>query len=149
MKLQLSDNFTMPAASLYLFEITVLLLLIPLVDRIVYPALRRAGIDFTPLKKIAVGMLFATGSVMMAGVMEIQRKKFLANHGYVTQDPFHNAPVNASQMNVFYQLPQYLLQGTGEVLVSIPGIETEDTLKPLMVKIPVLVQLLTLSIPSS
>lgn len=110
----------MPAASLYLFEITMLLILIPIVDRILYPALRHFGFDFTPLRKMGVGMLFAMGSVIMAGLMEIERKKFIDAHGYFEQDPF-DTPVNASQMNIFYQVPQYVLQGTGEVLTSIPG----------------------------
>lgn len=120
MKLKLSDHFTMPAASLYLFEITMLLILIPVVDRIIYPMLRHFGVDFTPLKKMGVGMLFAMGSVIVAGLMEIQRKRFIATHGYFQQHPF-NTPVNASQMNIFYQVPQYVLMGTGEVLTSIPG----------------------------
>lgn len=121
MKLKLSDHFTMPAASLYLFEITMLLILIPVVDRIIYPMLRHFGVDFTPLKKMGVGMLFAMGSVIVAGLMEIQRKRFIAAHGYFQQHPF-NTPVNASQMNIFYQVPQYVLMGTGEVLTSIPGL---------------------------
>lgn len=121
MKLKLSDHFTMPAASLYLFEITMLLILIPVVDRIIYPMLHHFGVDFTPLKKMGVGMLFAMGSVIVAGLMEIQRKRFIATHGYFQQHPF-NTPVNASQMNIFYQVPQYVLMGTGEVLTSIPGL---------------------------
>lgn len=120
MKLQLSEHFTMPAASLYLFEITMLLILIPIVDRIIYPTLRHFGVNFTPLRKMGVGMLFATGSVIMAGLMEIERKKYIASHGYFEQHPF-DTPVNASQMNIFFQVPQYVLMGTGEVLTSIPG----------------------------
>ena len=120
MKLKLSKHFTMPAASLYLFEISMLLILIPIADRIIYPALRYFGFDFTPLRKMGVGMLFATGSVIMAGLMEIERKKYIDSHGYFEQHPF-DTPVNASQMNIFYQVPQYVLQGTGEVLTAIPG----------------------------
>ena len=120
MKLKLSEHFTMPAASLYLFEITMLLILIPIVDRIIYPSLRYFGIDFTPLKKMGVGMLFAMGSVLMAGFMEIERKKYIHTHGYFKQHPFDTL-VNASQMNIFYQVSQYVLRGTGQVLTSIPG----------------------------
>ena len=78
----------MPAASLYLFEITMLLILIPIVDGIIYPSLRYFGIDFTPLKKMGVGMLFAMGSVLMAGFMEIERKKYIHTHGYFKQHQF-------------------------------------------------------------
>ncbi|XP_027047554.1 solute carrier family 15 member 4-like [Pocillopora damicornis] len=133
MKLKLSEHFTMPAASLYLFEITMLLILIPIVDRIIYPSLRYFGIDFTPLKKMGVGMLFAMGSVLMAGFMEIERKKYIDTHGYFKQHPF-DTPVNASQMNIFYQVPQYVLQGTGEVLTSIPGLAFAYSQSPLYLR---------------
>ncbi|XP_022792580.1 solute carrier family 15 member 4-like [Stylophora pistillata] len=133
MKLKLSQHFTMPAASLYLFEITMLLILIPIVDRIIYPSLRYFGIDFTPLKKMGVGMLFAMGSVFMAGLMEIERKKYIDTHGYFEQHPF-DTPVNASQMNIFYQVPQYVLQGTGEVLTSIPGLAFAYSQSPLYLR---------------
>lgn len=133
MKLQLSGHFTMPAASLYLFEITMLLILIPIVDRILYPALRHFGFDFTPLRKMGVGMLFAMGSVIMAGLIEIERKKYIDAHGYFEQHPF-DTPVNASQMNIFYQVPQYVLQGTGEVLTSIPGLAFAYSQSPLYLR---------------
>ena len=120
MRLRLSEHFTVPAASLYLFEITMLLILIPIADRVIYPALRHFGFNFTPLRKMGVGMLFATGSITVAAVIEIRRKDFIAAYGYFPQDPF-DTPVNASQMNIFYQVPQYVLQGTGEVLTAIPG----------------------------
>lgn len=133
MKLKLSEHFTMPAASLYLFEITMLLILIPIVDRVIYPTLRHFGINFTPLRKMGVGMLFAMGSVIMAGLMEIERKNYISTHGYFEQHPF-DTPVNASQMNIFYQVPQYVLMGTGEVLTSIPGLAFAYSQSPLYLR---------------
>lgn len=133
MKLKLSEHFTMPAASLYLFEITMLLILIPIVDRVIYPTLRHFGINFTPLRKMGVGMLFAMGSVIMAGIMEIERKNYISTHGYFEQHPF-DTPVNASQMNIFYQVPQYVLMGTGEVLTSIPGLAFAYSQSPLYLR---------------
>ena len=118
MKLKINDKFSFPAASLAIFEIVTVLVLIPLIDRVVYPGLRRVGFNFTPLRRIGVGLIFAAGSVALAGFIEIERKK---KFGRVTQIVF-NRTVNASNMSVFYQVPQYILQGTSEALVSTTGV---------------------------
>ena len=118
MKLKINDKFSFPAASLAIFEIVTVLVLIPLIDRVVYPGLRRVGFNFTPLRRIGVGLIFAAGSVALAGFIEIERKK---KFGRVTQIVF-NRTVHASNMSVFYQVPQYILQGTSEALVSTTGV---------------------------
>ena len=120
MNLKVTDNISFPAASLSLFSIISLLVLIPFMDRVVYPGLRRLGINFTPLRRIGVGLLFGSGSVVMAGVIEMERKHIIRTHGTFEQDVF-NKTVNASSMSVFYQVPQYILEGTNEVLVGVTG----------------------------
>ena len=120
MNLKVTDNISFPAASLSLFSIISLLVLIPFMDRVVYPGLRRLGYNFTPLRRIGVGLLFGAGSVVMAGVIEMERKHIIRTHGTFEQDVF-NKTVNASTMSVFYQVPQYILEGTSEVLVGVTG----------------------------
>ena len=120
MNLKVTDNISFPAASLSLFSIISLLVLIPFMDRVVYPGLRRLGINFTPLRRIGVGLLFGAGSVVMAGVIEMERKHIIRTHGTFEQDVF-NKTVNASTISVFYQVPQYILEGTSEVLVGVTG----------------------------
>lgn len=92
-----------------------------ILDRIVYPGLRRFGFNFTPLRRIAVGFLFMTGSIVLAGIIEIERKHSINSHGTITQDVFGKS-VNASTMNVFYQVPQYIFHGTSEALALITGV---------------------------
>ena len=118
MKLDIVNTFPFPVASLAIFEIVTVLVLIPLIDRVVYPGLRRVGFNFTPLRRIGVGLIFAAGSVALAGFIEIERKE---KFGRVTQIVF-NRTINASDMSVFYQVPQYILQGTSEALVSTTGV---------------------------
>ena len=118
MKLDIVNTFPFPVASLAIFEIVTVLVLIPLIDRVVYPGLRRVGFNFTPLRRIGVGLIFAAGSVALAGFIEIERKE---KFGRVTQIVF-NRTINASNMSVFYQVPQYILQGTSEALVSTTGV---------------------------
>ena len=117
MNLKITEKLFFPAASLSLFEIVSLLIIIPFIDRVVYPCFLRIGFNFTPLRRIGVGMLFATGSVALAGFIEVERKR--GDHRF-EQDVF-NETVNASTMSVFYQVPQYFLQGTSEALVSVTG----------------------------
>ena len=113
---KVTNKLSFPVASLTLFEIVSLLILIPFIDRVVYPGLLRFGFNFTPLRRIGVGMLFAAGSVALAGIIEVERKH---GHGTIEQDVF-NKTVNASTMSVFYQVPQYILQGTS-IYIETPG----------------------------
>ena len=120
MNLKVTSNFIFPAASLSLFEGATLFLLIPLMDKVVFRVLRRLGVEFTPLRRICVGMLLACSSVALAGFIEIERKQILTTDGAISQTVF-NKTINASPMSVFWQVPQYILQGTDEVLVSVTG----------------------------
>ena len=122
MNLKVTKDLSFPAASLITFEILSLLILIPFIDRVVYPGLRRLGFNFTPLRRIGVGLLFAAGSVVLAGIIEIERKHIIDTHGAFKQEVFDKS-VNASTMSVFYQVPQYILQGTSEALVGVTGID--------------------------
>lgn len=119
MKLKLG-SFTVPAASLALFNSLVIILLIPILDSAVYPLLRYCGVKITPLKKIGVGMLIAVASMGVAGVVEMERKNFISDYGIFYQTPF-NTPTNASSMAVLFQAPQFFLVGTSEVLVVVTG----------------------------
>ena len=117
MNLNFSKSFNLPVASLSIFDIVSVLSLIPLMDRVIYPALLHCGINFTPLRRIGVGMLFAVASVCVAGVVEIERKR---SGSFFTQTAF-NVTTNASSMSIFYQVPQFILIGTSEVFTSITG----------------------------
>ena len=110
----------MPAASLSLADIFCVLSLIPFMDHVVYPFLRYCGIRFTPLKRIAVGMLFAAAAVVVAGVVEIARKREMEK-GHFTSQTVFNKTLNASNLNVFSQVPQFVLVGASEVLICVAG----------------------------
>ena len=116
------DKFTVPAASLSLFDIVAVLVLIPIMDHAVYPLVNYCGISFTPLRRIGVGMLLASASVIVAGVVEIERRNTWKDGHVFIQNVFDETR-NASRVNVFWQIPQFMLVGASEVLMVITGMQ--------------------------
>jgi len=116
------QHFTIPAASLSLFDIVAVLSFIPIMDHVVYPLLQYCGLRFTPLRRIGVGMLLAAASVVVAGVIETKRRNTWEQGHFIVQCVF-NENHNASSLNVFWQVPQFMLIGSSEVLTSITGLE--------------------------
>ncbi|XP_031552474.1 solute carrier family 15 member 4-like [Actinia tenebrosa] len=116
------DKAIIPAASLSLADVVVVLLAIPLMDKIVYPWLDRRGWGITLSKRILIGFLFATASMVAAGVVEHFRRGLLDKQK-LTQciNINHNYP--AVDMSIFYQVPQYALIGVSEVFASVGSLE--------------------------
>ena len=66
------DGFSVPAASLSLFDIVLILVLVPLVDHAVYPRIECSGIKLTSLRRIGVGFVLSAASMLVAGLIEIK-----------------------------------------------------------------------------
>ena len=77
---QLNNNLTSQAAVMTLNGLPndvisnlnpfSLIILIPIVDRIIYPALRKAGVNFSPIKKITLGFFIGTAAMIWACVIQ-------------------------------------------------------------------------------
>ncbi|SPO31518.1 probable PTR2 - Di- and tripeptide permease [Ustilago trichophora] len=115
-----------------------LVILIPVFDLFLYPALRKAGFNFTPLKKIALG--FLTGALAMVWAAVVQHyiyktsqcgknasscydingdgKADLGADGSEAGAVFVPAP-----LNVWIQSGSYILIAISEILASITGLE--------------------------
>lgn len=122
MKLEF-NGFTVPAASLSIFDIVAVLAFIPIMDHVVYPLIQFCGIRFTPLRRIGVGLLLAAASVLVAGLIERWRRHVWEDRDFHNQTVF-NKTLEASDLNVFWQVPQFMLIGSSEVLTSITGGKT-------------------------
>jgi POT family proton-dependent oligopeptide transporter len=79
--------------------------LIPLFTWAVFPALERRGVSLTPLRKMTVGMFLTAASFGAAAILQT-----IVDRG--------GAPPS-----VMWQLLQYVLLTSGEVLVSVTGLE--------------------------
>lgn len=103
-----------------------IILFIPFCDRILYPGLRRFGIQFKSITRIFWGFLLA--SVAMVYAAYVQRRIY-------SSPPCYYAPRNCeagklsdgtyapNSVNVVTQIPAYLLIGLSEIFASVTGLE--------------------------
>jgi POT family proton-dependent oligopeptide transporter len=85
--------------------------LIPLFAWVVFPLLERRGVALTALRKMTAGMFVTVFSFVAAALVQT----------FLDQ---------GTTPNLLWQLPQYVLLTTGEVLVSVTGLEFSYTQAP-------------------
>lgn len=115
-----------------------LVILIPLFDLFLYPALRKLGFNLTPLKKIALG--FLTGALAMVWAAVVQHYIYKtsqcgknASSCYdINGDGIADLGADGSEdgavfvpapLNVWIQSGSYILIAISEILASITGLE--------------------------
>lgn len=137
---QLNNNLTSQAATMVTHGLPndilgnldpfALIILIPITDRFIYPALRRAGIRFTPLKRITAG--FFAGAAAMCWAAVVQHYIYKRNPcGYaVTTCVDANDKTVTSDLNVWIQSGSYVLIALSEIFASITGLEYAFTKAP-------------------
>lgn len=94
-----------------------IVILIPILDRFVYPGFRRLGFNFTPLKRMATGFLFSSLSMIAAAVMQYYIYK-MSPCGEYTTDQECVAPIN-----VWAQCLPYVLVGISEIFTNTTSLE--------------------------
>ncbi len=106
---------TLRASQLSALNPVMVLVLIPLFSRGIFPALEKVGLRATPLGKMSAGMFITVLSFASATVVDV-----LLERGVV--------------LSALWQIPQYLFLTSGEVLVSVTGLEFSYTQAPRSMK---------------
>jgi POT family proton-dependent oligopeptide transporter len=101
-----------------------LVIFIPIVDNFFYPALRKYGIRFTPIKRIATGFMLA--SLAMIGATVIQY--YIYQKGPCGK--YMNDCDNPAPFTVWVQAVPYVLIGFSEIFTSVTGLEYAFTKAP-------------------
>jgi len=131
---QLNNNLTSQAATMSTHGLPndvlsnldpfALIIFIPIFDKVIYPGLRRMGMNFSALKKITAG--FATGAAAMIWAAVVQHYIYKTN-------PCHESAStcdDVSPLNVWIQTGAYVLIAFSEILASITGLEYAFTKAP-------------------
>ncbi|KAF7970982.1 hypothetical protein HWV62_22475 [Athelia sp. TMB] len=137
---QIISNLTSQAATLSTHGIPndvinnldpfALIIFIPICDLLIYPALRRAGINFSALKKITAG--FITGALAMVWAAVVQYYVYKTNpcgDAAATCEDVAGNPL-VSPLSVWIQTGAYLLIAFSEIFASITGLEYAFTKAP-------------------
>ncbi|EJD07116.1 PTR2-domain-containing protein [Fomitiporia mediterranea MF3/22] len=107
-----------------------LLIFIPICDLLVYPALQRANIRFTPIKKITAGFYTCAAAMIWAAVLQhyLYKTNPCGYHASTCEDDEGNKLT--SPLNVWIQSGTYVLIALSEIFASITGLEYAFTKAP-------------------
>ena len=100
-----------------------IVIMIPIFDFFIYPALRKAKIRFTPLKRMCTGFFLASLAMISACVIQyyIYKLSPCGDSAATCRDEEDN--VLAAPINVWVQALPYVLIGISEIMTSITGLE--------------------------
>ena len=100
-----------------------IIIIVPIMDTLVYPFLRRKNIRFTPIKKIAAGFFIGSFSMVWASVLQYYVYK--SSGFYETGDPDYKSPIS-----VWAVTGVYVLIAISEIFASVTTLEYAFTKAP-------------------
>ncbi|KAJ4982720.1 POT family protein [Stagonosporopsis vannaccii] len=101
-----------------------IIILVPILDTVVYPFLRKRGIRFTPLKKICAGFIVASFSMVWASVLQYYIYKTSGYYDDPTLEKYK------SPINVWAVTGVYILIAISEIFASVTTLEYAFTKAP-------------------
>lgn len=132
----MTNNLTSQAATMELHGIPndvlsnlnplTLVIFIPIVDQWVYPALRKAKIQFTPLKRITMGFMMGTCAMIWSTVTQY----YIYQTSPCRDHPNRCPHGQVAPINVWVQTGAYCFIAFSEIFASITGLEYAFTKAP-------------------
>jgi proton-dependent oligopeptide transporter, POT family len=112
-------------------------LLIPILDRIIYPLLRRRGIQLKPITRISLG--FAIGAMSMVYAAWLQSVVYAAppcfdNPLKCAAAELPDGTILHNKVHIAWQSPAFILIALSEILCSVTGLEYAYTNAPRSMK---------------
>ncbi|KAF8465917.1 putative MFS peptide transporter Ptr2 [Kalaharituber pfeilii] len=143
---QMISNFVSMAATMethglpndLLFNLNPIsiILFIPLMEKLVYPFLRKIHVPFRPITRIAFGFFLASASMVYAAIVQ----HLIYSSGPCYEYPLDpnlecsNGGATPNRVHIAVQVPSYVLIGLSEIFASITGLEYAFTKAPASMK---------------
>ncbi len=108
-------GFTFQPSQMQFVNPALVMMLIPLLTGVVYPAFQRLGWELTPLRRMPLGLAVGAVSYVIAGYYQV-----LIEGG--------------TQLNILWQIAPYIVLTLAEILVSTTGLEFAYTQAPRQMK---------------
>lgn len=139
---QFSSNFVSQAAQMtghgmpndlmQNFDPISIIVFIPILDKLVYPALRKAKIELKPIARITIGFVLASFCIAYAAIVQ----HIIYRSGPCYGDPLKcdaaiaSDPVRPNSVHIAVQTPAYVFIGLSEIFISVTGLEYAYTKAP-------------------
>jgi POT family proton-dependent oligopeptide transporter len=113
-----------------------IIVMIPIFDNLIYPFLRRKGINFTPIKRIYAGFLVAGLAMVYASVLQAYIIRYSPCHDGKPSECIDKATKEnlPAPINVWVVSGPYILVGMAEIFASITSLEYAFTKAPARMK---------------
>ncbi len=107
-----------------------LIIMIPLLDTIIYPGLRKLRINLTPIKRIAIGYFIAASAMVWAAVTQYYIYQKSECGYYASGETGEGEPCPEVPINVWAQTGSYVLIALSEIFASITSLEYAHSKAP-------------------
>ena len=112
---RMGAHFSIPSASLSVFDTLSVIAWVPVYDRLLVPAVRSVTgrpRGFTQLQRMGIGLVVSMFAMLAAGVLELVRLRTIAQRGLYGEN-------DVVPISIFWQVPQYFIIGAAEVFVFV------------------------------
>ncbi|KAF1985227.1 PTR2-domain-containing protein [Aulographum hederae CBS 113979] len=113
------------------FDPIAIIVFVPILDRLVYPLLRKLHINFPPINRITVGFWVASLAMVYAAILQ----HYIYSAGPCYEQPLCEASevdgvAYGNNIHIAIQAPAYMLIGISEIFASVTGLEYAYTKAP-------------------
>jgi POT family proton-dependent oligopeptide transporter len=122
----------MPNDFMQNFDPISILVFTPVLDKIVYPILRKAGIELKPIMRITIGFWFAALCLAYAAIVQHLIYNAGPCYEYPGQCPAGKDGETElpNNIHIAIQTPAYIFIGISEIFISVTGLEYAYTKAP-------------------
>ncbi|RBR23670.1 uncharacterized protein FIESC28_03466 [Fusarium coffeatum] len=118
-----------------------IVIMVPIIDHVLYPGLRKMGIAFTPIKRMTVGFLISALAMVASAVMQYYIYEKSPCGWYANGDDAATGEKCApADINVWAQCLPYIFIGLGEIFTNVTSYEyayskAPDNMKSLVMSV--------------